>query len=217
MPKKKNENQIIEKEKDKKRYYWFEFILYPQDDSTNKNQYLLDFILRNKFLFPKCVYITHDRDIEPDGSIKKSHVHCIVKLSEKYTIDGILECMVYLNEHQVEPIIHLRQAIAYLTHDTIKAEALNKPKYDKSELRGDFDLVEKIIQNRNTVQKMLREIIKINHYTTDVYDYIEDNFSKEEADKLLTEFESKPAFYQKMCVEEQFKERNQIIKENLQC
>lgn len=217
MPKKKNTNQIIEQERDNKRYYWFELILYPQDDERNKNQYLLDFILRNKFLFPKCVYIVHDHDTENDGTIKKSHVHCIVKCAEKYTKKGLLDCMVYLNENQIEPIIHLRQAVAYLTHDTIKAEAENKPKYNKEELKGDLELVQMIIQNRNSVQKTLREIIKINHYTTDVYDFIEDNYPEDIALKLINEFESRPAFYQKMCVEEQFKERNNLYKENIKC
>lgn len=195
-----------EKENKLKKYSWFELILYPQDNETNHNADLLNFIVKNKYLYPRKIYITHDRDVDENGEIKKSHVHLILKCAEKYTITGIMKQFIYLNLNQVIGIEHIKQAFMYLTHETFEAQQANKVQYSKEDLQGDTDLIQEIIQNRNYAQQILMELIEEQPYTIDVYKNFQ-YYSSNTQIALKAEFESRPAFYQKMCTEEQNKRK----------
>ena len=55
----------------KKSRYWT-FLIYP--DSAPKNWYEL----LEELHLPTCVSPLHDRDVNPDGEIKKPHYHVMI-------------------------------------------------------------------------------------------------------------------------------------------
>lgn len=68
----------MKKPDDKKtRNRYFEAILYPEDENYIK---YMDNI---KKFYQEVTYITHDRDIDENGDIKKPHTHILFKVRGK--------------------------------------------------------------------------------------------------------------------------------------
>lgn len=99
------EQQLKQKPQQSK---WFELILYPQENEQNRNKDLMDYIERTPLLFPKYVWILHDKDEYTEdtdkhkkGEHKKDHVHLLLNTNRRYTKNG-------LNKH-FEGILNTKQ------------------------------------------------------------------------------------------------------------
>lgn len=192
------------------KYNWFELILYPQDNEQNHNADVLRYVSTNKYQYEKCIYITHDKDKKDNGESKKSHVHCIIKTSERITLSQLKNRLVYLTyiphhtENQIRPITEgLSEALLYLLHETFKARQENKTIYSKDELKGDSELINEIsIQNRNYIQNEIYQLIEESPFTLDVMKTAKEQYSRSTAIAIQQEFMNKPAFYQTICREE---------------
>lgn len=55
---------------------YFVAVLYPQDENY---KYYLDFIMKN---YLEVTYITHNKDVDENGEIKKEHTHVLFKVGE---------------------------------------------------------------------------------------------------------------------------------------
>lgn len=210
------ETSSNEQKQSSAKYNWFELILYPQDEQQNKNKSILDFVTSQKYQYDKCVYITHDRDIKESGELKKSHVHCIIHSTERISCKQLKKRLVYLNyephhtENQIRPVTEgLTEALLYLTHESLRAIFQKKVKYDKSELKGDAELINQIIvQNRNYIQNEIFELLKECPYTLDVFKCADSQYTKATALAIKEEYMKYGAFYQTIAREEQYRRKN---------
>lgn len=216
MSKTMNENKLLQQEKQyeeqqktkPKSYYWFELILYPQDNETNNNQELMQWLMDTPYICKRYVYILHDRDME-DGKTKKPHIHFLAEFTEKYTKKGLIKMLVDLTEVQVNPIQHLRGAMLYLTHETREAIRAGKTKYDISELKGNTALInERIIQNGNYIQETIEDIVHNNIWTWDCLQEMR-TYSEATKNAMRAEFYKHSCMYQKMLSEERYRQSTQ--------
>lgn len=108
----------------KSRWWWF--IFYP--DSLPDNW--IDILLITGI--PFIVSPLHDKDINTDGSPKKSHYHCIVIFDNPTTYNHVLtHCCKPLNATIPQVILNLSGSIGYLTHRGTN----DKAQYNSADVR----------------------------------------------------------------------------------
>ena len=166
------------------QYTYFGIMLYPYEN--DRDSFILNYILSNRGLFPKVVYIDHDRDIELEdrtdehgivhhkGDIKKCHTHVVFKWHKNSNASTIMKHF-RGDINKVEEIEDYISQIHYLLHITYAARKAGKPEYDICELKGDKDLISKVfIQNTNSEQ-FLRVLKVIKNYRSfnEVFEYFE--------------------------------------------
>lgn len=107
----------------KSRWWWF--IAYPQSLPANwKDILLLTGI-------PFIVSPLHDKDLDDDGQLKKSHYHIIVIFDNPTTFNHVCtHCCKPLNATIPQVILNLNGSIAYLTHKGIS----HKAQYDANDI-----------------------------------------------------------------------------------
>jgi hypothetical protein len=108
------------------KFKYFTLVLYPED-SNHCN--LLNY-LSNTYT---CKYILHDKDINKDGELKKSHWHIVWQTPSPRTISSLKK---ELNIDYLESVRTQKQMLAYLIH----ANDSNKYQYPVSDLKGDLSI-----------------------------------------------------------------------------
>ncbi len=104
-------------------------VLYPQEDNSHK--LALDYIISHY----SYAYIKHDRDILDDGSLKKEHVHVVIKFNNYRWRNAIAEEL-KITPNYLEKCRNLENALKYLIHFNNE----DKAQYDISEVNGDLKL-----------------------------------------------------------------------------
>ena len=101
-------------------------ILYPTDESHLK---ALNYI-KDNFSYASII---HDRDIQEDGTIKKTHIHCVIYFSNGRTISSLSKELDlppnYINACKKD----YKKALLYLIH-----YGENKVPYSVDEVEGDL-------------------------------------------------------------------------------
>ena len=131
-------------------------VLYPNEDPSHKKA--LDYIIQH-FSY---AYITHDRDILDDGSLKKEHTHVVIKFNNYRWRNAIAEEL-KIAPNYLEKTRNLENSLKYLIHFNDE----NKAQYDISEVQG--DLKTKLSQYLNNTDKSESEKV------LDLLDYLNIN------------------------------------------
>lgn len=152
-----------------------------------------------KILQLPFAYCVHDKDVETDGTPRKTHVHIVViygntttqasalKLLNKLSKPGCTCCPV------VESVVNIKYIYDYLCHDTDDCKKKHKHEYDKAErVTGNaFDIgsYEQIgIKEKNDMARELCDIIIRENYTnfSDFYCYAISNLDNKYFEILKT-------------------------------
>jgi len=152
-----------------KQYKYFEAILYPQDNETNRHLDILNYIMNNTLLFPAACYIKHDHDVGEDGLPLKDHYHILFQVSDKYTRAGMIKHFRgYVGKSLLHGCEHPKAMVLYMVHRTFESEEDGKYLYDDDALIGDETLTKYLKQNANFVQNQVIGNICKNGYMVDV-------------------------------------------------
>lgn len=149
-----------------KRFRTFMLILYSDDD--NYLEYL-NFIIDKQFHTKNYRYlgITHDKDLDDEGKIKKQHDHIVLYFDNPRTIDSISKEM-NLPVQYIEKYSSLKTALLYLLH----YNQGDKIQYEIDFTYGDLkNELKKYITNtpsseEERVLKLLDIIDSYYHYTS---------------------------------------------------
>ena len=123
-------------QKNAKARYW-NFVLYPESMIENWQDKIED-ILEYPF-----AYAIHDKDVDSEDEIRKTHVHILVAFPNTTTYKHVLEMAQRLGVcHYVEKTGNIRRMFDYLIHATDKAKKDGKYQYDPSArvLGNGFDI-----------------------------------------------------------------------------
>ena len=108
----------------------FELIIYPDSESYDYQKVLQ--LLQEKF--EKWAYITHDRDTDNTGELKKAHIHFYGSRSSPVLIRTISNA-IDLPANYINPVFDWNAAIQYATHINEPDKYLYRP----SDITSNFD------------------------------------------------------------------------------
>ena len=91
-----------------KKRYWA-CVFYPESLPDNWEQLLIDSGL-------PCCYALHDKDINPDNTIKKDHYHVILAYDGPTTYKNVVKFLEPFNCPIPQPLEQVRGYFRYLTH-----------------------------------------------------------------------------------------------------
>ena len=181
--KKSDDKPKKERKQNHPEYTYFRMMLYPEYDY--KHKLVLEELEKNKTVFPKLIYINHNKDIYTEevttatgevhhiGELKKPHVHVLFKLKKKGRPSTIIRHFEGLISY-VEGVENEYASATYLTHENAKSRLQGKPIYSREELKGDKDFIRELfIQNTNSVlfNELLR-VVKTMGTMFDVFEYL---------------------------------------------
>lgn len=194
--------------KDRTEYFrsrstWFACILYPDEDS--RHQDFMNYMLNYPFargLYPKYVYITHDRDtysddviddsgfLHPKGSLKKKHVHFLFSYHRSTALSHIQKSLVIWVSH-VESVSDYLSYLHYMLHVDTASYIQGKPVYDVSELHGTESVIRQvIIQNANCVYfEEIVDLIQKGQSVSDILLYARERYPPDMQRDFTLEFE----------------------------
>lgn len=112
-----------------KRSVYKGLILYPLEDETHKQAFIE---IQKNYRYKA---ITHDRDTDENGELKKSHVHVVIKCDSTMPNKTIAENL-GITPNYVQCIVSLKGAMDYLTHKYTS----DKYQYDEADLLGDLEI-----------------------------------------------------------------------------
>ncbi len=142
-------------------------VLYPQEDNTHANA--LEYISSH---FQSC-YITHDRDTDEDGEIKKAHVHAVMTFKNaRYQKSVASELGIEAN--YLEKVSNLDSYLLYLVH----YDEPDKFQYSiddvKGALKGKLDrlLKSESIPDEEEAVLFLKNYISNSHTLISVSDFV---------------------------------------------
>lgn len=166
--------------KEEKRYRTFMLILYEEDNNFIEYiNYIVDKKFKNKNY--KYLGITHDRDTNENGEIKKSHDHIVLYFDNPRTISSISKEL-GLPSNYIESYKSLKTALTYLIHfnqgdkaqysieDTYGDLQNELKKYTKNVILSEEDRVLKILDLIDSYYKytsysqFLRDICSLGLY-----------------------------------------------------
>lgn len=144
-----------------KKYQWYCVILYPAEHVGH------DAILRYVRSFaPSYAFVTHDRDKDDKGNIKKTHVHLLFRHIVQCTYEVAQEYYrPFLDEYVdfLQPCSSWQSYALYLPHCTPEClmDREHKPLYGLDEITysKDFKSIYNFMQNDNFVQFQEHEFI----------------------------------------------------------
>lgn len=125
------------------------------DDETHKFAY--EQLQKNIY---KCLYIVHDRDLNEDGEIKKSHIHFVLKFTNARYKKSVAEDL-KIEEHLLQVVTSFNSYCTYLIHldEPMKAQYL--PSEVCGNLYNDFLTILSKVDNENI------KVLKIINYIYD--------------------------------------------------
>lgn len=134
----------MKKKKDKStdRFRNFTGIIYP--DSTSYNY--ADIILIGTEYFDEFGYITHNNDINEDGTLKKEHIHWVGRLKNPRYAKTISKKL-GLNYNDIEIVDNWKQMVRYLTHIDYE----DKAQYNVGDIQG---TIQDLLQYFTTMEEV---------------------------------------------------------------
>jgi hypothetical protein len=182
------QNQTKQQKKQKpEQSKWFELILYPQDNEQNRNKDLLDYIEKTPLLFPKYVWILHDKDIDEKGNPKKDHIHLLLNTNRRYTMNGLNKHFDgVLNTMQLNVVHNEVAYILYMLHETFSSVKDGKWKYSVDDMHGNNGLISIVkVQNENFVQKETFYMARQATCYDDLFEKIYEHYEAPLADTMI--------------------------------
>lgn len=182
------QEQTVQPKKQKpEQSKWFELILYPQDNEQNRNKDLLNYIENTSLLFPKYVWILHDKDEEEKGQHKKDHIHLLLYTNRRYTINGLNKHFDgVLNSMQLNVVHNEVAYMLYMLHETFASAKDGKHKYSVDEMHGSQELISIIkVQNENFVQKECFHIARQSATYDEMFDKIYEKYDEKTAYPMI--------------------------------
>lgn len=126
-------------------------VLYPLEDETHA--YALKYIKSNF----EYACVTHDRDVEEDGSEKKSHVHVMWRFPQARYIDAVAKELT-ITENYIRQCGSLEKYGRYLIH----ADDPDKTQYEFSEVEGDLrTLIAKSFDKQKTEDEKVLSLLEL--------------------------------------------------------
>lgn len=127
------------------------FILYPESAPTNWRDILND-------LFIEWVESPlHDKDVNPDGEIKKPHWHILLIFPSVKTYEQVLDVTSVLQAPVPQKAMSAKGVVRYMLH----LDNPEKFQYDRSELKGygGVDLNELLRPSSSDRYELIKEIL----------------------------------------------------------
>lgn len=139
----------MSKEKSIKKRNWA-FILYPESAPENWQEKLSQLGLMG------AISPLHDKDINPDGTLKKPHYHVIVIYGNTTTYNNVKNLTDSLSQPIPEALEQVRGYYRYLTH----LDNPEKYQYNASDIItfGGFDISDFVEMTKSEVIKFIKEI-----------------------------------------------------------
>lgn len=115
-----------------KRYRDWAFVIYPESAPVNWEDII------DSWHVQVAVSPLHDKDVNPDGEIKKAHWHCVMSFEGVQSYEAVKELIEPLNGTIPQVCKSKRGSIRYFTH----MDNPEKYQYDKGDILsfGGFDL-----------------------------------------------------------------------------
>lgn len=155
------------------------FVLYP--DSAPEDWF---HILQLTGL-PFVVSPLHDKDKNPDGTLKKPHYHIILIFGSPTTYNNVKSITDNLNQPIPQPVDQVRGYYRYLTHK----DNPEKAQYDESDIKfsNGFDIRDFVEISKSEVQSIKRRLQAVIRdfgfiEYADFMDYVADECSQDEYD-----------------------------------
>lgn len=148
------------------------FFVYPESAPENWKE-----ILQQTGL--QCaISPLHDKDVNPDGSVKKAHYHVIAVYSGPTSFNVVKNLTTSLNQPIPQALEQVRGYYRYLTHK----DNPEKAQYDEKEITtiNGFSIADFIELTRSEVTKVkgeLQKLIREKDFTeySDLMDYLQDS------------------------------------------
>lgn len=136
-------------------------VLYPDSESYDCAAVLANLPV----VFDEWAYITHDKDTDENGELKKAHIHWVGKLKNATSIQAVCDSMhLGVPENSVEYCKNWKYAVRYLIHK----DSPDKFQYSPEAVESNFDVLP-ILDGRlaELVKvKMIRQYIYETHCTS---------------------------------------------------
>lgn len=127
-----------------------ELQFYPEDGWTLDQ---LRAICESYQVINEYAIVIHDKDVADDGTIKKSHIHCMLKFSGPLPTEQLLNMFKGLKMSKIEKIKgRWCDAIAYLTH----LNAPHKYQYSVSDVVANFDINEAVADREPSIDEYIQ-------------------------------------------------------------
>lgn len=127
------------------------FIVYPESAPENWREYLDE-------LFIEWVESPlHDKDVNPDGELKKPHWHILLIFPSVKSYEQVVEITDKLNAPAPQKAMSAKGVVRYMLH----LDNPEKFQYDKSELKahGGVDLAELLRPTSSDRYELIREML----------------------------------------------------------
>lgn len=137
------------KEKSIKKRNWA-FVLYPESAPADWFERLKQSGLMG------AISPLHDKDIDPDGNVKKAHYHIILVYGNTTTYNNVKALTESLHQPIPQALEQIRGYYRYLTH----MDNPEKYQYDPKDIRtfGGFDISDFVEMTKSEVTKHIKEI-----------------------------------------------------------
>lgn len=183
------------------------FIVWP--DSAPENW--RDLLQESGLLFAISPY--HDKDINPDGTIKKPHYHVIMCFDGPTTFNNALSVAKRVGANTVQPLEQIRGYYRYFTH----YDNPEKYQYDSNEIStlNGFNInnyVELTYTELSNLILQIQQIIIDKHILeySDLMDYLKDN----DCNELWSVAWNHTQFIDRYISSRRFKTKNEKLKED---
>ena len=118
-------------------------VLYPQEDESHAKA--LDYIMSH---FQSCS-IVHDKDIDENGELKKSHVHVVFCFKNARSINSVANEL-GIQANYLEQVSDLNSYLLYLIH----YDEGGKFQYSIDDVKGSFkNKLERLIKNQRIIDE----------------------------------------------------------------
>lgn len=164
-------NEKTTDKKNIKKRHWT-FIFYPESTPNNWKEIL------QKTGCPCAVSPLHDKDINPDGTLKKPHYHAIIIYAGPTTFNSVKTLTESLNCPIPQPLDQIKGMYRYFTHK----DNPEKYQYDEKDIQiiNGFDVLEFVELSKGEVIQIklkLQSLIRESNFTeySQLLDYLQDN------------------------------------------
>ena len=151
------------------------FVLYPESAPENWRDLLQQTGIQ------AAISPLHDKDVNPDGEVKKSHYHVIITYNNTTTYNAVKDLTDSLNCPIPQPLEQVRGYYRYLTHK----DNPEKYQYDEKDITtiNGFDILDYVELTTTEINKIkieIQQIIRDNQILeyADLMDLLLDNDMK---------------------------------------
>lgn len=127
--------------------------------------------------YPEYYYIFHDKDKRDDGSLKTTHIHCLICDTNGTTLATWIGRLATIGVpgNMVQQVMFKSQAVRYLTHETAQAKAEGKYVYNRSDVKTNKpDKYASYFGGSNAcTTERLDDFLKLKSHQISVQEYVE--------------------------------------------